>query len=80
MCYTIHRARREGLSRANKNEETIFDKLADITNDLFGLETEENYNNNIAQLGQGELAEKDTDTNGSLSMDDYIKIRDKIIY
>ena len=62
----------ENLFGANKNEETIFDKLADITNDLFGLETEENYNNNIAQLGQGELAEKDTDANGSLSMDEYI--------
>lgn len=62
----------ENLFGANKNEETIFDKLADITNDLFGLETEENYNNNIAQLGQGELLEKDVDKNGSLSMDEYI--------
>ena len=42
----------ENLFGANKNKETIFDKLADITNDLFVLETEENYNNNIAQLGK----------------------------
>ena len=56
----------------NKNEQTVFDNLADTINQLCGLETQENYENNVAQLGQGELAEKDTDADGSLSMDEYI--------
>ncbi|MBR5305104.1 MAG: hypothetical protein IKU37_09790 [Candidatus Gastranaerophilales bacterium] len=56
----------------NKNEQTVFDNLADTINQLCGLETQENYYNNVAQLGQGELAEKDTDADGSLTMEEYI--------
>ncbi len=62
----------ENLFGMNKNEETVFDRFAKQANKSFGLQTEENYNNNLAQLGQGELLEKDTDNSGELSLDEYI--------
>ena len=62
----------ENLFGMDKNEETIFGKLANMANEIFDLKTQENYNNNIAELGQGELLEKDIDNNGSLSIDEYI--------
>lgn len=56
----------------SQKEDTIFDFLADLTNSCLGLKTEENYNNNLVQLGEGELLEKDADGSGELSLDEYI--------
>lgn len=62
----------ENFFGMKKNEDTFLDKAGNFINNLFGLKNKENYNKNVAKLGQGELLEKDSDKNGSLSMDEYI--------